>query len=191
MAYNPFDDEVDNDPAYQGIDEDPRTKALDITLNIPMRRPPPVPKFISEGRDIRRRQDQLERINNLKFPNSAYQYAAETLAPPEGEELDEYNNQFYTKPRFTGLSVGDVGKSIYGFLGKGTGPEVQEQMDLNKEILNSLDKEIIIMHPGPINRGVEITSEVADSEQAIILDQVENGVAIRMSVMYLLASKLY
>jgi aspartate carbamoyltransferase catalytic subunit len=46
------------------------------------------------------------------------------------------------------------------------------------------------MHPGPINRGVEITSEVADSEQAIILDQVENGVAIRMAVMYLLASKL-
>jgi aspartate carbamoyltransferase catalytic subunit len=47
------------------------------------------------------------------------------------------------------------------------------------------------MHPGPINRGVEITSEVADSSQAIILDQVENGVAIRMAVMYLLASKLY
>ena len=46
------------------------------------------------------------------------------------------------------------------------------------------------MHPGPINRGVEITSEVADSEQAIILDQVENGVAIRMAIMYLLASKI-
>jgi aspartate carbamoyltransferase catalytic subunit len=69
--------------------------------------------------------------------------------------------------------------------------EYVQQFGLNKEILNSLDKEIIIMHPGPINRGVEITSEVADSEQAIILDQVENGVAIRMSVMYLLASKLY
>jgi aspartate carbamoyltransferase catalytic subunit len=47
------------------------------------------------------------------------------------------------------------------------------------------------MHPGPINRGVEITSQVADSSQAIILNQVENGVAIRMAVMYLLASKLY
>ena len=46
------------------------------------------------------------------------------------------------------------------------------------------------MHPGPINRGVEITSEVADSDQAIILDQVENGVAIRMAIMYLLAAKL-
>ena len=46
------------------------------------------------------------------------------------------------------------------------------------------------MHPGPINRGVEITSEVADSEHAIILDQVENGVAIRMAIMYLLASKI-
>ena len=46
------------------------------------------------------------------------------------------------------------------------------------------------MHPGPINRGVEITSEVADSNQAIILDQVENGVAVRMAIMYLLAAKL-
>lgn len=60
---------------------------------------------------------------------------------------------------------------------------------LNKEILNSLDKEIIIMHPGPINRGVEITSDVADSKHSIILDQVENGVAVRMAVLYLLAGK--
>jgi aspartate carbamoyltransferase catalytic subunit len=59
-----------------------------------------------------------------------------------------------------------------------------------KELLDSLDKEIIIMHPGPINRGVEITSDVADSKQAIILDQVQNGVAIRMAVIYLLASKI-
>ena len=61
---------------------------------------------------------------------------------------------------------------------------------LNMELLNSFDKEIVVMHPGPINRGVEITSEVADSKQAIILDQVENGVAIRMAVLYLLASKI-
>ncbi len=60
---------------------------------------------------------------------------------------------------------------------------------LNKRILNSLNKEIIVMHPGPINRGVEITSDVADSKQSIILDQVENGVAIRMAVLYLLASQ--
>jgi len=60
---------------------------------------------------------------------------------------------------------------------------------LDKERLDSLDKEITIMHPGPINRGVEITSDVADSKHAIILDQVENGVAIRMAVLYLLASK--
>ncbi|WP_423146313.1 aspartate carbamoyltransferase catalytic subunit [Rubrolithibacter danxiaensis] len=60
---------------------------------------------------------------------------------------------------------------------------------LNKEILDSLDKEITIMHPGPINRGVEITSDVADSKQSIILNQVENGVAIRMAVLYLLASQ--
>ena len=59
---------------------------------------------------------------------------------------------------------------------------------VNKQILNSLDKEIVIMHPGPINRGVEITSDVADSKQSIILDQVENGVAIRMAVLYLLAN---
>ncbi|MGK6353065.1 aspartate carbamoyltransferase catalytic subunit [Parapedobacter sp. DT-150] len=58
---------------------------------------------------------------------------------------------------------------------------------LNKQLLDSLDKEIIIMHPGPINRGVEITSDVADSHHSIILDQVENGVAIRMAVLYLLA----
>lgn len=60
---------------------------------------------------------------------------------------------------------------------------------LNKQILNSLDKEITVMHPGPINRGVEITSDVADSKQSIILDQVENGVAIRMAVLYLLANQ--
>jgi len=58
---------------------------------------------------------------------------------------------------------------------------------LNKTILDTLDKEITIMHPGPINRGVEITSDVADSKHSIILDQVENGVAIRMAVLYLLA----
>ena len=51
-------------------------------------------------------------------------------------------------------------------------------------------KEIIIMHPGPINRGVELTSEVADGPQSVILDQVENGVAIRMAVIYLLASQI-
>ncbi|PTQ94934.1 aspartate carbamoyltransferase [Mucilaginibacter yixingensis] len=60
---------------------------------------------------------------------------------------------------------------------------------LNKEILDSLDKEITVMHPGPINRGVEITSDVADSKQSIILDQVENGVAVRMAVLFLLAGQ--
>ena len=68
--------------------------------------------------------------------------------------------------------------------------EYTQQYGVNRELLNSLDKEIVIMHPGPINRGVEITSDVADSHQSIILDQVENGVAIRMAVIYLLASKL-
>ena len=65
-----------------------------------------------------------------------------------------------------------------------------QQFGLTKKILDSLDKEIVVMHPGPINRGVEITSDVADSKQAIILDQVENGVAIRMAVIYLLASNI-
>ena len=72
-------------------------------------------------------------------------------------------------------------------------PSIREytlQYGLTKEILDSLGKEIVVMHPGPINRGVEISSEVADSDQAIILDQVENGVAIRMAVIYLLASKI-
>ena len=68
--------------------------------------------------------------------------------------------------------------------------EYTQQYGLNSAILKSLDKEIVVMHPGPINRGVEITSDVADSGQSIILDQVENGVAIRMAVIYLLASKI-
>ncbi len=61
---------------------------------------------------------------------------------------------------------------------------------LNKGLLDSLNKKIVVMHPGPINRGVEITSDVADSDQAIILDQVQNGVAVRMAVIYLLASRI-
>jgi aspartate carbamoyltransferase catalytic subunit len=71
-------------------------------------------------------------------------------------------------------------------------PSVREytrQFGLTLPMLNSLSKDITIMHPGPINRGVEITSEVADSDYSIILNQVENGVAIRMAVLYLLASK--
>ncbi|MEM9674958.1 MAG: aspartate carbamoyltransferase catalytic subunit [Bacteroidota bacterium] len=60
---------------------------------------------------------------------------------------------------------------------------------VNRELLNSLNKPITIMHPGPINRGVELNSDVADSEHAIILEQVENGVAIRMAVLYLLAGQ--
>jgi len=68
--------------------------------------------------------------------------------------------------------------------------EYTQQFGVTKKLLDSLDKRIILMHPGPINRGVEITSEVADSDQAIILDQVQNGVAVRMAVIYLLASKI-
>ena len=68
--------------------------------------------------------------------------------------------------------------------------EYSMQFGLTKEILDSLSKEIIVMHPGPINRGVEITSDVADSKQSVILQQVENGVAVRMAVIYLLASKI-
>ncbi len=68
--------------------------------------------------------------------------------------------------------------------------EYAMQFGLNKEILDSLSKKIVIMHPGPINRGVEITSDVADSDQSIILQQVENGVAVRMAVIYLLAAKI-
>jgi aspartate carbamoyltransferase catalytic subunit len=71
-----------------------------------------------------------------------------------------------------------------------TSREYSQQFGIDKAFLNSLDKKIVIMHPGPINRGVEITSDVADSDQAIILDQVQNGVAIRMAVIYLLASKI-
>ncbi|BDD04499.1 aspartate carbamoyltransferase catalytic subunit [Aureibacter tunicatorum] len=65
--------------------------------------------------------------------------------------------------------------------------EYSTYFGVNKQLLEELDKEIVIMHPGPINRGVELTSDVADAENAIILDQVENGVAVRMAVLYLLA----
>lgn len=68
--------------------------------------------------------------------------------------------------------------------------EYTQQFGVSKAFLDSLSKEIVIMHPGPINRGVEITSDVADSKQSIILHQVENGVAVRMAVLYLLASKI-
>ena len=67
--------------------------------------------------------------------------------------------------------------------------EYKRLYGLTSERLDKLGKDIVIMHPGPINRGVEITSEVADSNNSIILDQVENGVAIRMAVIYLLAKK--
>ncbi|NQX80595.1 MAG: aspartate carbamoyltransferase catalytic subunit [Flavobacteriaceae bacterium] len=65
--------------------------------------------------------------------------------------------------------------------------EYRKLFGIDKEMLNSLDKKIVLMHPGPINRGVELTSDVADSDQSVILNQVENGVAVRMAVMYLLA----
>lgn len=68
--------------------------------------------------------------------------------------------------------------------------EYTMQFGLDMKLLKSLNKEIVVMHPGPINRGVEITSEVADSHQSVVLDQVENGVAVRMAVIYLLASKI-
>ena len=68
--------------------------------------------------------------------------------------------------------------------------EYSLQYGLTKQLLDSIDNEFTILHPGPINRGVEITTEVADSERSIILDQVENGVAIRMAVIYLLADKI-
>lgn len=71
-------------------------------------------------------------------------------------------------------------------------PSIREyamQYGVTLPLLESLNKEIVIMHPGPINRGVEITTEVADSQQSIILQQVENGVAVRMAVLYLLAQK--
>ena len=67
--------------------------------------------------------------------------------------------------------------------------EYSQYFGINKALLDSLKKEIVIMHPGPINRGVEITSDVADSEHSIILQQVENGLAVRMAILYLLADR--
>ncbi|MDD3723747.1 MAG: aspartate carbamoyltransferase catalytic subunit [Lutibacter sp.] len=68
--------------------------------------------------------------------------------------------------------------------------EYTQLFGINKQLLDSLGKKILIMHPGPINRGVELTSDVADADQSIILNQVENGVAIRMAVIYLLAQQV-
>ena len=68
--------------------------------------------------------------------------------------------------------------------------EYAQQFQVNKEILQNIKKPITILHPGPINRGVEITSEVADSDNSIILNQVENGVAVRMAIIYLLAGSI-
>lgn len=68
--------------------------------------------------------------------------------------------------------------------------EYTQLFGINKQILDTLGKKIVIMHPGPINRGVELTSDVADSDQSIILNQVENGVAVRMAVIYLLAQQI-
>ena len=66
----------------------------------------------------------------------------------------------------------------------------QQLFGINQDPLLKFNKKIVVLHPGPINRGVELTSDVADSKQSIILDQVENGVAIRMAVLYLLAGKI-
>ena len=68
--------------------------------------------------------------------------------------------------------------------------EYAMQYGITKKVLEKVNKELLIMHPGPINRGVEISSDVADSDNAIILDQVQNGVAVRMAILYLLASKI-
>ena len=68
--------------------------------------------------------------------------------------------------------------------------EYTQLFGINQEILDNLGKKIVIMHPGPINRGVEITSDVADSNESIILNQVENGVAVRMAAIYLLAQQI-
>ncbi|MDP6923112.1 MAG: aspartate carbamoyltransferase, partial [Lutibacter sp.] len=68
--------------------------------------------------------------------------------------------------------------------------EYTQLFGIDKKLLDGLGKKIVIMHPGPINRGVELTSDVADADQSIILNQVENGVAVRMAVIYLLAQQI-
>lgn len=67
--------------------------------------------------------------------------------------------------------------------------EYAQYFGISKKLLESIDNQVVIMHPGPINRGVEITSDAADAANSIILDQVENGVAVRMAVLYLLAAR--
>ena len=67
--------------------------------------------------------------------------------------------------------------------------EYTREFGINRALLDEMDRDLVIMHPGPINRGVELTSDVADSGRSIILQQVENGVAIRMAVLYLLVTR--
>lgn len=67
--------------------------------------------------------------------------------------------------------------------------EYSQHFGINKKLLDSLDKEIVLMHPGPINRGIEVTTDAIDSKNGVVLDQVQNGVAVRMAVLYLLAEK--
>ena len=89
---------------------------------------------------------------------------------------------FY-QPDITNEAVHEVIHDYEGLI-------INSKIMVDKALLDSLCKEILILHPGPINRGVEMTSDVADSQQSLILNQVENGVAIRMAVIYLLASKI-
>ena len=171
MAYNPFDDVINNDPAYM---------ADGGGLNIDMGGS----ENAKRGLDYLRKSGQstegytipqleaLGRIDNLKFPSSAYQKAAETLPPPKGEELEEYNNQFFTRKRFPGVSVAEVGKSVYDFLGKGTGPQVQDQKDRNKEILTSNTYQ---MPPGIQPGSLEAKKIIKENEKEIMNSLKQQG----------------
>ena len=171
MAYNPFDDVIDNDPAYMA-----EGRGLNIDMG--------GSENAKRGLDYLRKSGQstegytipqleaLGRIDNLKFPSSAYQKAAETLPPPKGEELEEYNNQFFTRKRFPGVSVAEVGKSVYDFLGKGTGPQVQDQKDRNKEILTSNTYQ---MPPGIQPGSLEAKKIIKENEKEIMNSLKQQG----------------
>ena len=94
------------------------------------------------------------------------------------------------KPAFRALNHGDIFlKDSYNMLRELYNRVYMDAKGEDKKMLDELNKEIVVMHPGPINRGVELTSDAADSHHSIILDQVENGVAVRMAVLYLLAGQ--
>lgn len=143
--------------------------------------------------DILHSRVALSNIYALKLQGAEVKVCGpKTLIPPYIESLG-VGVEFDIKKALEWCDVANVLRVQNERMAINYFPSTREYAQLfgiNKKLLDSLDKKIVIMHPGPINRGVEITSDVANSDQSIILNQVENGVAVRMAVIYLLAEQI-